>query len=285
MAVQVLFGLNYVISKVVVGAFPPLVWASIRILIASAIMVATALLMGRPHPKDGRKFFVPLIGFALLGTIINQACFLVGLKHTTSTNSAIINTLIPVFTLLVVTLRGQEPLSGRRALGFLFAFVGVLVLRNVEKLTLSDQTVLGDALTMVNCLSYALVLSFSRGFLQQHDRLWTTAWMFVYGSVGITALAAPDWAGFHMPDLSPLLMGSAIFAIVGGTLMTYFLSNWALAHTHSTQVALFVYIQPVVAALFAWAWMGQPITPRMVASSGLVFVGVFLVLRHREVRR
>jgi drug/metabolite transporter (DMT)-like permease len=88
-----------------------------------------------------------------------------------------------------------------------------------------------------------------------------------------------------MPDLSPLLLGSAIFAVVGGTLMTYFLSNWALAHTHSTQVALFVYIQPVVAALFAWAWMGQPITPRMVASSGLVFVGVFLVLRHREVRR
>src|SRR5262245_35281184 len=86
--VQVLFGVNYVVSKIVVEHFPPLVWASIRIIIASGIMLGVALATRAPHPKDGAKFFVPLIGYALLGTIINQASFLVGLRHTTSTNSA-----------------------------------------------------------------------------------------------------------------------------------------------------------------------------------------------------
>ena len=35
--VQVLFGLNYVVTKLVVDAFPPLVWASIRAIIVAVI--------------------------------------------------------------------------------------------------------------------------------------------------------------------------------------------------------------------------------------------------------
>ena len=38
-----------------------------------------------------------------------------------------------------------------------------------------------------------------------------------------------------------------MFAIVGATVITYFLNNWALRHTHSSQVALYIYLQPVIA--------------------------------------
>ncbi|MBI3534048.1 MAG: DMT family transporter [Deltaproteobacteria bacterium] len=120
--IQILFGINYIISKIVVEAFPPLLWASIRIVISSVCMLGFALLSRRPHPKCDFSFFGPLIIFALLGTIINQASFLVGLKYTTSTNSAILNTLIPIFTLLIVTLRKQEPVTVRRVLGFISYF-------------------------------------------------------------------------------------------------------------------------------------------------------------------
>ena len=68
-AVQVLFGINYVTSKIVVDSFPPLVWASLRIICSAAIMMGIALATRRHlHPKGGRAFFVPLIGMALNGT-------------------------------------------------------------------------------------------------------------------------------------------------------------------------------------------------------------------------
>lgn len=278
-AVQVLFGLNYVISKVVVGAFPPLVWASIRIVIAAAILTLVAIVLKRPHPKGGRVFFVPLIIFALLGTIINQGSFLVGLSYTTSTNSAVLNTLIPVFTLLIVTLRGQEPASPSRVIGFISALAGVLVLRRVEDFKISDQTFIGDLLTMVNCLSYAFFLSYGKPFLEKYDRLWSTAWLFIYGSVGLSLVSLPSWQGFAWPEMTPLLWGCAAFAIVGGTLLTYFLNNWALAYAKSSHVALWIYVQPVIAALLAWAWLGQEITSRTVVSSALIFFGMYLGLR------
>ncbi|MCM2279929.1 MAG: DMT family transporter [Oligoflexia bacterium] len=279
LSVQILFGVNYVVSKLVVDSFPPLVWASIRIIISSGIMLAAALML-RPKqsPKGGRNFFLPLIVFALLGTVINQASFLVGLHYTTSTNSAVLNTLIPVFTLLIVTLRGQEPLTWKRTTGFLLALSGVLVIRKVEEFSFSDKTVIGDLLTVLNCLSYGFFLAYGKSFIERHDRVWTTTWLFIYGSFGLTALALPDYLHFQWPPMSPMLIGSMIFAIVGGTLLTYFLNNWALAYARSSSVALFIYFQPIVAAILAFAWFGQEITGRTAASSVLIFLGMLLAL-------
>jgi drug/metabolite transporter (DMT)-like permease len=282
-AVQVLFGLNYVISKVVVDHFPPLVWGSFRVIVSALFMVGVAYLTGRPHPKDGPRFFKPLIVFSLLGIILNQTAFLVGLHYTTATNSAVLNTLIPVFTLLVVTIRGQEPLTLARVVGFISALAGVLVLRKVEELSLSDRTVIGDLLTIFNCACYALFLSYAKGFLETHDRVWTTAWLFVYGSVGITLMAAPQFSTFQWPELTPQLLACMAFAIFGGTLGTYFLNIYALAHARSSSVALFIYLQPVVATALAWAWQGQPITPRTVISTLLIFIGLLLGLRNVSV--
>jgi drug/metabolite transporter (DMT)-like permease len=278
LTIQVLFGINYVISKEVVDNFPPLVWASVRIIISSALMLTVALLSRRKHPTPNAKFFRPLIGYALLGIIINQASFLVGLHYTTAVNSAILNTLIPVFTLLIVTLRGQEQISGKRIVGFLCAFAGVLVIRKVEHLNFSDNTLIGDLLTILNCLSYAFFLSYAKRFLESHDRLWTTVWLFIYGSAGLTLFAIPQYATAHTPTLSNTLLACMAFSIIGGTLITYFLNLWTLAHTKSSSVALFIYLQPVVASLMAWAWKGDTITPRAIFSMGLIFSGMLLAL-------
>ena len=276
--IQLLFGINYVVSKVVVKEFPPLVWASTRIAISTCLMLLIALLSGRKHPAPTREFFVPLIGFALLGTVINQASFLVGLHHTTSTNSAVLNTLIPVFTLIIVTLRGQEVFTLKKGLGFLFALTGVLVIRDLREISFGNTTWLGDALTILNCLSYALFLSFSKKFLQKYDPIWTTTWLFIYGTVGLTLLALPDWMTVTFPVWTPSLAGAAFYAIFGATLAPYFLSFWALRHAKSSQVALFIYIQPIITAAIAFAFYGQLITLRTVISSSLIFCGMLLGL-------
>ncbi|NDD92296.1 EamA family transporter, partial [bacterium] len=187
-AIQLLFGAGYVVSKVLVGIFPPMVWASIRISISAMIMLGVALGSGRPSPKGWNDFFKPLIGFSLLGVVINQSSFLVGLRFTTSTNSAILNTLIPVFTLLLVILRRVEVMNWSRALGFLLALAGVLSIRHIEDFHFANQTVIGDLLTILNCLSFACFLVFGKAFMGKHDKIWTTTWLFIYGSIGITIL-------------------------------------------------------------------------------------------------
>lgn len=276
--VQLLFGINYVVSKIVIQAFDPFVWASLRIAISTVAMFGFAVMSGHKPPKLTKSYLLPMVGFALLGTIINQVCFLVGLKHTTSSNSAVLNTLIPVFTLLVVTIRGQEAFTFRRGVGFFLALTGVLVLRKIENFKFSDETALGDLLTVTNCFSYALFLSFSKSFFEKHDRIWTTAFLFLYGTIGITAVAAPHWANFQFPEMNPNLWAAAFFAVFGATLATYFLNFWALAHAKSSRVALYIYIQPVVTTLITWGFMGEPITLRTILSGLMIFLGMFFAM-------
>jgi drug/metabolite transporter (DMT)-like permease len=277
-AIQVLFGINFVTAKIVVSALPPLLWASLRIILAAIFMIGACFALKRKHPEGGLKFFLPLIPFALLGAVINQGALLLGLHYTTATNSSVISTLIPIFTLIIVTLRGQEKFTVKRGMGFTLALIGVLILRKIEQLTLSDQTVLGDALVIVSCLSTALFFSYGKKFSQSYDRLWTTAWMFIYGSIGLTLLALPDYIHFHSPALTPTLLACMTFTVLGGTLLTYFLTVWTLAQAPPSLVAIFTYVQPVVTAALAWAWLDQPPTARTVFSSLLIFAGLLLAL-------
>ncbi len=280
-AVQILFGVNYIVSKIVVGAFHPLVWAFIRIAFSTVMMAGIAMISRRQHPPREKQFFVPMILFALLGCVINQASFLMGLKMTTPTNSAILNTLIPVFTLLIVTIRGQEPLTRMRIIGFVTALTGVLIIRKIEDFSFSDETAIGDLLTMVNCLSYALFLSYGRPFMQKYDVIWSTAWMFGYGSIAMFGLAIPGLLTMNWPEMTSALWGAAIFAVIGATLMPYFLNSWALARANSSQVAFYIYLQPVITSGIAWAISGEPPTMRTVLSCGVIFTGFFLATRKK----
>lgn len=283
LAIQSLFGINYIASKVVVDAFPPLLWGSARMIIAAIIMTGIALILKRPYPRGGRRFYGPLLIFSLLGIVINQAAFLVGLSLTSPSNSAILNTLTPVFTLLVVTLMGQEKFNWRKIIGFIFALAGVLILRRVEEFSFNDKTAVGDLLIILNCLSFSCFITFSKKFLEKYDQFWSTAWLFIFGSIGLTFLAAPDWIRFQWPTMTPLLWVCTLYAILAGTLATYFLNNWALKHTQSSQVALFIYIQPVIAIGLATLLLREPLTPRTIASCLVIFLGVLIALFQRRV--
>ena len=274
--VQILFGINYITSKSIVDVFPPLVWASLRLSVAAGTLFGIAYVTRKKTLPLNKNFLASALGLSLFGVVINQSSFLVGLSHTTATNSSILNTLIPVFTLLLVTLTGKEPSTPKRTLGFFLALTGVLIIRKVENLSLSDKTLIGDLLTILNCVSYSIFLTIGKKFMKENDPLWTTTWLFIFGSMGLTLLSLPDWRTFHPPTLTPSLIGSICYSILGGTLMAYFLNSWALSKTKSSSVALFIYLQPVVASVLAWLYLGEEITLRTLLSSGLIFLGMLL---------
>ncbi len=284
-AVQLCFGVNYVVSKVVVSHFPPLVWAGIRIAIATVVLFAVCGFSSRPMPKLGREFLLPMVGLALLGTILNQASFLMGLSLTTATNSAVINTMIPIATLAIVTIRGQEELNAKKAIGFFLALVGVLTIRKFEDVRFTDMTFLGDLLNLLNCILYACFLSYSKKFLEKYDALWVTAFLFLYGTIGLNLLAIPQWLAFVPPAMTTSLWASTAFAVGFGTLAAYFLNFWALKHAKASQVALFIYIQPIVASAIAYLWFGEVITLRSAVASAFIFSGMVMALAGAHQRK
>jgi drug/metabolite transporter (DMT)-like permease len=122
-AVAVLFSLNYVISKLGMHAFSPMVFAYLRVL-GSAIVLNAMLPRGlAPWPRADR---LRVTGYAILGVVINQALFLGGLALTSAHVAVIIMTAIPIFALAAAIVLGRERATVSKIAGIALAFGGAL---------------------------------------------------------------------------------------------------------------------------------------------------------------
>jgi drug/metabolite transporter (DMT)-like permease len=275
--VQVLFGFNYAAMKVILEQFPPVLWGAIRMFLAAAIMFAFAFFI---LPKEQRKidgdFLKKTFFFGLIGVAMNTAFFQLGLEYTTASNSAILNTLTPIFTLLFAILARQERFTIFRGAGFLVAVMGVLVLNNVESLDLSGPTMKGDIYTILNCITLALLFTLSRDFLKKHSPFWATAWMFLFGSLMLFAVSFQDFSKMIPSHVDGRLGLAVLYNVVGATILTFFLNLWSLTKVNPSLVGLFIYLQPVVAVFNSWYTFGEVPSARMTIAMTCIFIGVGL---------
>ncbi len=275
--VQVLFAVHYLAAKVVLDAIPAKAWAVLRILPAAALVLGIALVRGMP--RLSARDLGALAFYSIFGVVLNQIFFVEGLARTTPAHSALINTTIPIATILIAAAHGSERLRARRLLGIALSLAGVLVLLRVDRLEARAEWFAGDLLTLANAASFGLFLVISRPVARRMGPVASTAGILAFGSLGIAAAGAGDLARFSVASLPAHVVGLAVFIVLGPTMLTYFLNAWALARVESSQVALYIYLQPVLAAGLSAVFLGESIGPRFFASAALVFAGVFLATR------
>ena len=71
----------------------------------------------------------------------------------------------------------------------------------------------------------------------------------------------------HEPRVRPFLWAAA-----------YVLISWTLARAEASLVALFVYLQPVIATILGVCVAGEQLTLRTVVGALFIFAGVYLAL-------
>ena len=275
--IQVLFGVHYLAGKIVLREIEPRAWAVLRVAGSAVLLVALAGLMRRRFPVGARDLAL-LAVFSLFGVSINQVCFVEGLARTTAIHSAIINTLIPAWTLLFAVLLRREQMTALKAASLVLACAGVLLVIRPERATLSSATFVGDLLTMVNSMSYSFFLVVSKRTMHRVDALAATALMFVFGTVPIAAFGLSSLAATDLSAVSAAAWWWGAFIVAFPTAAAYVLISWTLARAEASLVALFVYLQPVIATILGVLVAGERLSSRTVAGALLIFAGVYLAL-------
>lgn len=282
--VQVLFGGLAVAGKFVLPHIPPFAFALCRLAAAAVVLFAVeraVVRSRRPPPRDLAAFAF----LALLGVVLNQGLFLSGLQRTTASHAVLLVSTIPAFTLLVATLRKDEKATAMKVLGLALSFGGVALLVLSAGLDLAAGSTVGNLLIAANALSYSIYLVLSRPYLGRYDPLTVVAWTFVFGTLemalfGVPQLLRVDWAA-----LDAAAWTAFGYALVGATILTYGLNNWALRHAPASKVASFVYLQPLVGVLLAWLILDEPVGIVLLASGAMILGGVAVANRIRPTRR
>ena len=270
--VALLFSLNYLISKLGMREFSPLTFAWLRILGASIILAVIA----RNEPELSREDRRRVAGWAILGVVINQSLFLAGLALSTVQVAAILITTIPVFALGAAIAAKQETASWPHIAGIALAGAGALLVVGGEGFHGTWRSFAGAVMLILNCMSYALYLVVSKPHMSRLSARRVVARMFAVGTVILLPVAAWPMSRERWAAISPQAWLALALVIAGPTVGAYLLQAWALRHADSSSVAVYTYLQPVLASVLGAIFLGERLRGIVLVAAAMIFAGVFL---------
>jgi len=216
-----------------------------------------------------------LFGLSLLGITLNQALFLLGLGRTTPFAAALLSATIPVCAALVSALFGVERLRARTLLGFAIAVAGVLVLTGVRSV---DR---GAVLIAANSLLYSSYLVLGKGTIGRLGSLRVVTWVFTWGALSFAPFGLVPLV-HAVPELHPKGMALIAYILLMPTIVAYSLNAWALGKSSPTLVTVYIYLQPLLAAILSYVQLGIVPSGMMGVSTALILLGVGIVAFRRK---
>jgi len=275
LAVQLSFSGFHVVGKVVLETWPPLALATTRVLFATPLLVGLAWLKDRRLPSWRHLPHLALLGF--LGVFLNQTLFVVGLKHTTATNAAILMPSIPVFAVGMGWLSGFERVGPQRIFGVLLAAAGAVTLLDPRTFSLGDSTALGTLLILINCLSFATFLVLQRPLLAKLPWRTVVAWSFLFGGVGVSLVGMPALETVDFSEVSVGVWLGVLYIAVFPTFLGYLLNTWAVRRSSATLVAAYTTVQPLLTVVLATIFLSERLGGLQIAGFLLIATGLWLV--------
>jgi drug/metabolite transporter (DMT)-like permease len=248
--------------------------------------LAFALLQRKLTPllKMPAKDFLLLVLCSILGVVGNQFLYVKGLSLTTAINAALLSTTIPVFALFVSILFGYDQLSFRRLIGIALAAGGVIYLVNPSRADLSMQATAGNLLIVSNSLLYAIYIVISKTLFERYGALNVITWIFLVGSVVTVPVGIYSLQQENLGAISTGVWLLILFIIIFPTVGAYYLNGWALTKVPPSTVAIYIYLQPLIAFGLAPLLLGEQSNYRTVIAAILIFTGVAVVTKRGRSR-
>lgn len=281
LSVQAFFGASAMLGKFALTAFPPVAIVGFRVAGAAAAFYALQRTRGGMR-LDKRVDYLYFLLFACFGVIFNQLLFFKGLSLTTATNTSLLAVMIPVFTILVSVIIGNDKFTWMKAAGTILAGGGVIYLIDPQNASFSSATTQGDILIILNSMSYATYIAFSKRLVTHYGAMKSIAWVFLFASIVNVPLGAISLSTIDISQVNLTAWLALGGVVLFSTILAYYWNTWALARVEPSVVAVYTYLQPLIGTVLAIFVLGEAWKPRIFPAMVLIFAGVFLVTRKRK---
>lgn len=276
--VQVLYGLNYTFAKVVMNENFVKPFAFVILRVGGAAILFWIFSLFVPKEKIERKDYIKFFVAAIFGVFINMLLFLKGLELTTPIHASAIVTSTPVIILVLSSFILKEKVTVLKVVGIALALCGALALTIYGKSTRpADNIVLGNILIFVNAISYSIYIILIKQITAKYHPFTFIKWLFLFGFFMVLPFGLKQFLDIKWETFTPYVSFSVGFVIVGATFATYILNPLALSKLKASTVGVFIYLQPVIAGLFAIVMGVDVIDIVKIVAMILIFTGVYLV--------
>ncbi|HEX9130036.1 MAG TPA: DMT family transporter [Gemmatimonadaceae bacterium] len=274
-AMAVIWGVNFVVVKYATHVFNPVAFTGLRVGTAATFLVAFAYARG--GFTLSRHDVVRLLFLGVIGNGLYQLFFVHGVARTRAGNASLIVGAAPAFIALVARARGLERVKRMTLAGIALSVIGVaIVIAGSASSTNGKTTLLGSVLVFLGVLSWTAYTIMLQPYTKRIDVVQLAAVTMVGGAVpllvaSMPALVATDWSSVGAGGWLALLYSSVISMGVA-----YFFWYRGLRVLGPTRTAVYSNLQPIVALVAAWAFLGEIPTIFQGVGAVTIIAGVFL---------
>ena len=285
--VSIIYGLTFTIAK---DVMPKYVEADGFILMrvgGSTILFWLVWLFTRlpetvRNEKIDRADFPRIIWAAFFGVALNMLSFFKGLSLTTPISASVIMVSTPMIVLVLSAIIIKERIRKRMVFGIVLGLIGTTFLILYGKsIGNATNASLGNFLVFVNASSYGLYLVLIKKLMDKYNAFTFVKWVYLIGFFMVLPFGWDEFEAVNWAFLPIDIYWKIGFVVVFSTFLTYLLNLLSMKELKPTTIAVFVYLQPVFATIFAISLGKDELTLVKIISAIFIFTGVYLVTQKK----
>jgi drug/metabolite transporter (DMT)-like permease len=269
-ALYVIWGSTYLVIRIGVEYWPPLLLAGIRFVIAGTLMYAFLRWRGAPAPTWAQWKAAGIIGILLLACG-NGAVSVAEHTGVASGVAALAVATVPLFTLLCGYFWGARNTRLEWA-GIVLGLIGIGMLNLGSNLQSSP---LGAALLIFAAATWAFGSVWSKHLPLPQGAMASAVEMLVGGVVLLFASAV---SGEHLEKVPPIEGWAALaYLTVFGSIIAFNAYMYLLKHVRPAAATSYAYVNPAVAVLLGIVFVGESIGIEEALAMAVIISAVVLI--------
>ncbi|HEU0164868.1 MAG TPA: DMT family transporter [Thermomicrobiales bacterium] len=278
---------TFILTKDAYNQITPMAYSFARYLSASLLGLVVLFLRGWRTParratywRIDRSDFWRFTWCGLFGFAIYQVCFSVGLAHTSAFASSLLTSLIPLFSLILVTSLGERP-ARPVWLGVIVAIAGVTLFLAQGG---GGSGMWGNLLCLGAAACFAVYSEIIRPLVKKYPAETVAAYTTFFGSIPLFAIAMPevlrqDWTG-----LEPKIWLMVAYTVTLPIYLALIVWNWIISQRGVAATGWNLLV-PIASGIMAMIFLGDSLVPIQVVGALLALCGLILMQRGSLVAR
>ena len=168
--------------------------------------------------------------------------------------------------------------------GIALATVGVAVIVRPAGVSVSSQARLSLVILMVGELMWCAASLYAVR-VRQHSSAFVMAAMQMLCAGAfmiVTAVFRGEFAHFEVAAVTARSLFAMGYLATIGSIIGFSAYLWLLRNVEPTRVATYAYVNPIVAVFLGWLIGGEELAPELLGGSGLVVLGIALIVTFRS---
>lgn len=286
--VSIIYGVTFTIAKDVMPQYIDaygfiLLRVGGSVLLFWTVWVLMRLLKIGAIEKIESTDFIRIIACAFFGVALNMLTFFKGLSMTSPISAAVIMVCTPLIVLVLSAVIIKEKMRKKKVLGIFLGLFGTsfLILYGKSVGDTSSAS-LGNFLVLVNAVSYGFYLVIVKKLMDKYNAFTFVKWIYLFGFIMVLPFGWSQFQGVEWAIVPMDILWKIGFVVVFSTFFTYLLNLLSMRELSPTLVAVFVYLQPLFATVFAIGLGKDELNWVKISAAILIFTGVYLVTTYNR---